>query len=470
MYTFILCLLLLIGSYFIYGKVIERISGVDANNPTPVQRLEDGVDYMPMSRWKAFLVHFLNIAGLGPIFGVIQGALFGPSAFIWITFGTIFIGAVHDFFSGFLSLRNDGLTMPGIISKYLGSTVQKFIAIITVITGVLVATVFAMGSAALIGKLTMTPEFMWVLIIFAYFLIATLFPVDKIIGKVYPIFGGLFLLMVILMTGALILNPGYSIPELTTQGLYFSKEPIFPFLCVTIACGAISGFHASQSPIVARCLKTEDDSKPVFFGAMVLEGITALCWAAITLAFFHVSPQIASSFAAVPSVAVYEMASTLLNPLGVILIIIGVVVCPITSGDTALRSARITVADELGINQEKLISRLKIALPLFIASFALTFVDFNLLWKYFAWAQLIVGISVLLSATVYLMRKKKPYFITLIPSIVCILIAVGYILQAPLGLRLPATTANIVSVIATIIITGIFIKIYRSKDKTDVET
>ncbi len=203
---------------------------------------------------------------------------------------------------------------------------------------------------------------------------------------------------------------------------------------------------------------------------MVLEGITALCWAAITLAFFHVSPQIASSFAAVPSVAVYEMASTLLNPLGVILIIIGVVVCPITSGDTALRSARITVADELGINQEKLISRLKIALPLFIASFALTFVDFNLLWKYFAWAQLIVGISVLLSATVYLMRKKKPYFITLIPSIVCILIAVGYILQAPLGLRLPATTANIVSVIATIIITGIFIKIYRSKDKTDVET
>ncbi len=190
MYTFILCLLLLIGSYFIYGKVIERISGVDANNPTPVQRLEDGVDYMPMSRWKAFLVHFLNIAGLGPIFGVIQGALFGPSAFIWITFGTIFIGAVHDFFSGFLSLRNDGLTMPGIISKYLGSTVQKFIAIITVITGVLVATVFAMGSAALIGKLTMTPEFMWVLIIFAYFLIATLFPVDKIIGKIYPIFGG----------------------------------------------------------------------------------------------------------------------------------------------------------------------------------------------------------------------------------------------------------------------------------------
>ena len=259
MYSFILCFVLLVGSYFIYGKLLERFVGVDENKQTPVWRLEDGVDYMPMSRIKAFLVHFLNIAGLGPIFGVIQGALFGPSAFLWITFGTIFVGAVHDFFSGFLSLRNDGLTMPGIISKYLGTTAQKFIAIVTVVTGVLVGAVFSTGSAALIGNLTNTPVFYWTVIIFVYFLIATLFPVDKIIGRFYPLFGALFLVMVILMTGSLLLNPAYTIPEFTTQGLYLTDKSIFPYLFVTIACGAISGFHASQSPIVARCMKNEND-------------------------------------------------------------------------------------------------------------------------------------------------------------------------------------------------------------------
>ena len=462
MYSFILCVVLLIGSYFVYGKYIEKTVGVDANRQTPVWRLEDGVDYTPMSRIKAFLVHFLNIAGLGPIFGVIQGAVFGPSAFLWITFGTIFIGAVHDFFSGFLSLRDDGLTMPGMISKYLGPTVQKFIAIITVFTGVLVATVFSTGSASLLGSLTSIPVFYWIVIIFVYFLIATLFPVDKIIGRVYPIFGALFLIMVILMIGALILNPGYTIPEFTTQGLYLTDKNIFPYLFVTIACGAISGFHASQSPIVARCMKNENDARPVFFGAMVLEGLTALCWAAIALAFFYGQPDLASVYSANPTVGVYEMATKLLNPIGVALIIIGVVVCPITTGDTALRSSRITVADELHINQEKLVSRLKLAVPLFIVAFALTYVDFQLIWNYFAWAQLIISTAVLLSATVYLIKKEKPYIITLAPAIVCLLITFGYILQAPIGLRLPATIANVASVIATIVVAAIFLKKYRN--------
>lgn len=465
MYSFLICFLLLILSYFIYGKVLEKVVGIDESNQTPVQRLEDGVDYMPMSRIRAFLVHFLNIAGLGPIFGVIQGALFGPSAFLWITLGTIFVGTVHDFFSGFLSLRNDGFTMPNIISKYLGTTVQKFVAIITVITGILVAATFSTGSAALIASLTSTSAFVWTVIIFVYFLVATLFPVDKIIGKVYPIFGGLFLLMVVLMTGSLILNPGYTIPEFTTPGLYLTDKPIFPYLFVTIACGAISGFHASQSPIVARCLENENDARPVFFGAMVLEGITALCWAAITLAFFHAQPQLAASYAATPTIAVHEMASNLLGPIGLVLIIIGVVVCPITTGDTALRSSRITVADELHINQEKLSSRLKIALPLFIVAFALTFVDFTLVWRYFAWAQLIIGVAVLLSGTVYLMKKEKPYIISLAPAILCIFITFGYILQAPEGLRMSSMIANIISIIATIIVTAIFIKRYKSDVK-----
>ena len=461
MYSFLICACALIASYFIYGKAIERISGVDESVETPVHRLEDGVDYIPMPRWKLYLVHFLNIAGLGPIFGAIQGALFGPAAFLWIVLGTIFIGSVHDFFSGFLSLRGDGLTMPEIISKYLGTTVQKMVAFIIVITGILVAATFATGSADLLANLTGVPTFIWLVAIFIYFLIATLFPVDKIIGRVYPIFGALFLLMAILMIGALLMNPAYTIPEFTTQGLYFSDKSIFPYLFVTIACGAISGFHASQSPIVARCMTTEKDARPVFFGAMVLEGITALIWAAIAMAFFHGQPQLAIIYGATPSVGVNQMATALLGPVGLILTIIGVVVCPVTTGDTALRSSRITLADELKINQEKLVSRVKLALPLFIVSFLVTFVDFSLIWRYFAWAQLIIATAVLFAATVYLIQNKRHYIVTLLPAIVCTLITFGYILQAPEGLGLPSVTANVISVIATAVITIIFIRKYK---------
>ena len=461
MYTFIICFVALVASYFVYGKFIERIAGVDETIETPVHRLVDGVDYMPMSKFKAFLVHFLNIAGLGPIFGAIQGALFGPAAFLWIVFGTIFIGSVHDFFSGFMSLRNDGLTMPEIISKFLGGTVQKIVAVLIVITGVLVAATFATGSAELLASLTSVPTLIWLVVIFVYFLIATLFPIDKIIGKVYPIFGALFLVMAILMTGALILNPTYTIPEFTTQGLYLTDKSIFPYLFVTIACGAISGFHASQSPIVARCIQTEKDARPVFFGAMVLEGLTALCWAAIAMAFFHGQPQLAVIYGAAPSVGVNEMAITLLGPIGVILTVIGVVICPITSGDTALRSSRITLADTLHLNQEKLHSRLKLAVPLFVVSFALTFIDFSLIWRYFAWVQLIIATVVLFAASVYLIQRGRHYFVAFIPAIACTLIALGYIMQAPEGLSLPSTIANIISIIATVVIVILFIKKYK---------
>ena len=369
MYSFFICFIVLAVSYFVYGKFIEKISGVDETRQTPAFRLQDGVDYIPMSKIKNFLVHFLNIAGLGPIFGAIQGALFGPVAFIWITLGTIFIGGVHDFFSGFMSMRNDGLTMPGIISKYMGTKIQKVMAVLIVITGILVSTTFAKGAADLLATLTDIPILIWITAIFIYFLIATVFPVDKIIGKIYPIFGALLLIMAVLMTGALILNPAYSIPEFTTQGLYLTDKSIFPYLFVTIACGAISGFHASQSPIVARCIENENDARPVFFGAMVLEGMVALCWAAIAMAFFHGQPQLAAIYGASPSVGVYEMAKTLVGPIGLVLTIIGVVICPITSGDTALRSSRITIADELNLNHEKIASRLKVAVPLFLLYF-----------------------------------------------------------------------------------------------------
>ena len=462
MYSFVICSLALIASYFVYGKFIERITGVDESRETPAYRLQDGVDYMPMPKIKNFLVHFLNIAGLGPIFGAIQGALFGPAAFLWITLGTIFIGSIHDFFSGYMSLRNDGMTMPSIISKYLGTKIQKIMAVLIIMTGILVAATFAKGAAELLSNLTNISIIIWMTIIFIYFLIATVFPIDKIIGKIYPIFGALLLIMIVLMTGALILNPAYTIPEFTTQGVYLTNKSIFPYLFVTIACGAISGFHASQSPIVARCIENEKDARPVFFGSMVLEGLVALCWAAIAMAFFQGQPQLAVIYGAAPSVAVHEMAMTLVGPIGLVLTIIGVVVCPITTGDTSLRSSRITIADELNLNHEKLIPRLKIAVPLFLAAFGLSFIDFGLIWRYFAWAQLIVATIVLYAASAYLIQKEKPYIIALLPAIICTLIAFAYILQAPEGLRLPSMTANIISVIATVIIGIIFIKKFKS--------
>ena len=461
MYSFIICFLILVASYFIYGKIVEKVAGTDETRETPAYRLQDGTDYIPMSKIKNFLVHFLNIAGLGPIFGAIQGALFGPAAFLWIVFGTIFIGCVHDFFSGFMSMREDGLTMPSIVSKYLGSGLRKFVTVLMIITGILVAATFAKGAADLIANLTHIPVIICITVIFIYFLIATIFPVDKIMGKVYPIFGALLLIMAVLMTGGLLLNPSYSIPEFTTQGMYFTDKSIFPYLFVTIACGAISGFHASQSPIIARCIENENDTRPVFFGAMVLEDLVALCWAAIAMAFFHGQPQLAAIYGAAPAVAVNEMATVLVGPVGLILTIIGVVICPITTGDTALRSARITIVDEFNINNEKIISRLKLALPLFLISFGLTFVDFSLIWRYFAWSQLIVATIVLFAASAYLMKKKKQYIIALAPAAVCTLIAVGYILQAPEGLNLPQMISNIIAVIATVIITAVFVKRYK---------
>ena len=421
-----------------------------------------------MNKYKAFLIHFLNIAGLGPIFGAIQGALFGPSAFLWIVLGTIFAGAVHDFFSGYLSVKLDGLSLPGLISEYLGEPIRKLLAILTIITLILLTATFTTGSATLIYSLTNIPILILLIIIFVYLLIASIFPIDKIIGKIYPIFGVLFLVMSILMIGGLLVSNTYVIPEFTTANLYFSKYPIFPFLFITIACGAVSGFHSSQSPIIARCVDNEKDMRFVFYGAMVLEGITALIWAAVTMAFFHGQPQIAALYGANPAIGVKEMSFALLGTLGLTLTIIGVVICPITSADTALRSARIIIGDELKINQSKLISRLKISIPIFIITLALTFVDFALIWRYFAFVQIIVASLVLWAATVYLMRKKKHYIITILPAMFCSLVAIAYILQAPEGLHLSALISNIIAIIGTAIITVAFINYY--KKKKDIES
>lgn len=461
MISFIICLIALILSYFIYGAFLERIVGIDENRLTPAYSLENGIDYVPMNKYKNLLIHFLNIAGLGPIFGAIQGALFGPAAFLWIVLGTIFIGGVHDFFSGVMSVHKDGLSMPEIINEYLGDNVRKAVAVGIVITGILVGAVFATGSADLLSSLTGVDARIILVIVFAYFLIATLLPVDKIIGKIYPIFGIVFLLMAIILISALLMNPHYTIPEFTTSGLYLTTKSIFPYLFVTIACGAISGFHASQSPIVARCMENEKDMRLVFYGAMVVEGILALIWAAIAMAFFHGQPQLAVIYGATPSVAVNEIATILVGPIGLILAIIGVVICPITTGDTALRAARITIADGFKLDQKTLMSRVKIALPLFICSFGLTFIDFSLIWRYMAWAQLFIAVAVLLAATVYLIENKKHFIVTFAPAIVCFVIAIAYILQAPEGFRLDSFVANLISVIITAIFSVYFVLKYK---------
>lgn len=466
MYTFIICIVLLVLGYLFYAKLIERFVAVDGDRTTPAYELEDGIDYVPMDKRKLLLIHFLNIAGLGPIFGAIQGALFGPAAFLWIVFGTIFAGGVHDFFSGFLSLRHNGLSMPGVISKYFGKNIRLILSIVMIISLILLCTSFTMGAADLLGYLTSINPFIWLVIIFVYFLIATLFPIDKIIAKVYPIFGILFVLMSVLILAGVFISPVYNIPELTTKGLYFSKYSIFPFLFVTIACGAISGFHSSQSPIVARCIKNEKEARPIFYGAMVLEGIVALIWAAVTMSFFQYQPQLAVLFGVTPSIAVEQMSYTLLGTLGVVLTVIGVVICPITSGDTALRSARLIVADDFNLDQSKFISRLKIALPIFIVTFALTFVDFSVIWRYFSWTQLVIAILILTTAAVYLIYiKNKYYFLALLPALFCLIVSIAYILQAPIGLGLNGHISNIIAVIVTVVFAVVFLYRYRFSDK-----
>lgn len=338
---------------------------------------------------------------------------------------------------------------------------RLFVAGLTIVTGVLVAAVFASGAANLLTGITHIPLLIWIIIIFIYFIIATLFPVDKIMSKIYPIFGAIFLVMTVLMVLALFLSPSLHIPEFTTQGLYFSKKSIFPFLFITIACGAISGFHSSQSPIVARCVQDEKEMRPIFFGAMIVEGIVALIWAGMAMAFFNFNPQLAVLYGATPSFAVNEMAVFLLGSLGLILTIIGVIICPITTGDTALRSSRITLADELSIDQTKFTSRLKLSLPLFIIAFVLTFVNFDTVWRYFAWLQLIAASILLWAGSVYLIKHDKFHWITTAPAIFAALVSIACILQAPEGLHLNALISNIIAVICTIIITVYFFYKYK---------
>ncbi len=450
MITFLLSILALIAGYFFYSKIIERIFGADPNRTTPAETMADGVDYVPMGWGKIFLIQFLNIAGLGPIFGAIAGAMWGPVAFLWIVLGAIFAGAVHDYFSGMLSIKHGGLSIPEVVGKYLGIGTKQFMRGFTIILMILVGAVFMMGPAKIIDG--MTSGFLgmnsWIWIIFAYYLIATLLPINKLIGKVYPIFG-LALLFMAFGISIMLIFGDFTIPELVPAHFTNMKSnaeafPIFPMLFITIACGAISGFHSTQSPLMARCIKNEKLGRRVFYGAMIAEGVVALIWAAAAMAFFGGIRELNSTMLAHDGNAAWvvnEISNSLLGQIGGILALLGVVAAPITSGDTAFRSARLIAADFMRLKQSKIINRLYISIPLFLIGYLLTLIDFGIVWRYFAWANQTLATIVLWAITVYLLWEKKFYWITLIPAVFMTAVITTYILIAPEGLHLPKSYA-----------------------------
>jgi carbon starvation protein CstA len=445
MITFLAGIVVLILGFVFYSRFIERFAEVDATRTTPAYSMKDGVDYVPMPWWRVFLIQFLNIAGLGPIFGAVAGAMWGPVAFLWIVLGTVFAGAVHDYFSGMLSIKHKGLSITEIVGIYLGKGTKQFMRGFTVILMILVGAVFIMGPAKILAGLTpgwATMTF-WVWVVFGYYVLATMLPIDKIIGRVYPLFGFALLFMAVGLIIALFVK-GYHIPELTPENLRNfhtegDKFPIFPMLFITIACGAISGFHATQSPLMARCVTNEKLGRRIFYGAMVSEGVVALIWAAIGMSFYGGVKElnvVMTEHGGNAAFVVNEISNSLLGKFGGFLALLGVVAAPITSGDTAFRSARLIVADFLKYAQGPIKNRLFVSIPLFAVGLLLTQMDFSVIWRYFAWSNQTLAMIVLWTITVYLVQQRKFYWITLIPAVFMTAVTSTYLLFAPEGFSL----------------------------------
>ena len=450
MISFLLCLAVLIVGYFVYGKIVDNTFGPD-DRETPAVRINDGVDYVVMPQWKLFLVQLLNIAGLGPIFGAMQGALWGPVVFLWITFGTIFAGGVHDYFSGMMSERNDGASIAEITGKYLGPVMQNIMRVFSVVLLIMVGTVFAVGPAGLIVELcsqsgasgVLTSLLFWLIIILAYYFIATFISIDAVIGKIYPIFGICLIIMAIGVIFGIFTNSAYTIPEIWEHfgSMHPSGTPIWSFMFITVACGAISGFHSTQSPLMARCMKSEKQGHFVFYGAMVCEGIIALIWAAAGCSLYEVvggkNTGLAAALAMGQSKAIYDVCSKTMGGVGIALAMIGVVVCPITSGDTAFRSARLTLADWLKIDQDSYANRLKLCIPVLgVGAFlgignALGFINYTVIWRYFSWTNQTLAMIVLWAASMYLFKEKKNYWITAVPATFMSAVSATYFVLAP---------------------------------------
>lgn len=486
MTTFLIAFILLIAGYALYGCWVEKVFGADPKKKTPCYTCQDGVDYVPMPTWKVFLIQFLNIAGTGPIFGAIQGILFGPSAYLWIVLGCIFGGAVHDYMSGMISIRMKGASLPEIVGSQLGKPVKMVNLFLSMVLMILVGAVFVTTPAGLLTNLTQgwgdktTISLIWTAVIFLYYLLATLLPVDKLIGKIYPVFGVALLIMAVGVMYGIFAYDG-QLPEIsdafTNHHPSDKSLPIFPGLCITIACGAVSGFHATQSPMMARCLKNEKLGRPVFYGAMITEGVVALIWAAAAIKFADsLNTNGATPYEKLlnamtdpdtgkmnPAIIVNQICHSWLGSVGAVLAILGVVAAPITSGDTALRSARLILADFLKFKQDKIIKRLMLALPVFLISFILINIDFQILWRYFAWLNQTLAVFTLWAITVFLARKKGwAFLIGLIPALWMTAVCTTYILIAPEGLSLNVQVSDYVGV-AVAVSTLVLFVLQRNK-------
>lgn len=459
MTLFLVSIAVLVVGYFTYGMLIERVFKIDPGRLTPAYAMRDDVDYMPLPTWKVFLIQFLNIAGLGPIFGAIMGVMFGPAAFLWIVLGTIFAGAVHDFISGMMSLRAGGSSLPEIVGGELGTAVKQVMRVFSLLLLILVGAVFVINPADLLAG--MTPDYMsrvvWIGIIFGYYILATVLPIDKVIGNLYPVFGFTLLFMALGLLFVMIFG-WIDIPDGITEGLHSRHNDgvsVFPMMFVSIACGAISGFHATQSPMMARCMKNEKLGRPIFYGAMVAEGLVALVWAAAAIAFTHgydgLNEYIGSG---TPARLVKDISVTWLGPVGGILAIIGVIAAPITTGDTALRSARLIAADFMRFGQRTFVRRLILSLPIFVLAFCVMLIDFKVLWRYFAWCNQTLAVFTLWGATVYLARNMRPYIVTLLPAMFMTAVSVSYIMCAskPEGLGLDTMLAVVTGCMVAVVL------------------
>lgn len=468
MLWFLFCIVMLIAGYYIYGKFVEKVFGVRSDRNTPAYTRPDGVDYVPMNKKKVYLIQLLNIAGLGPIFGPILGALYGPVAMLWIVIGSIFAGAVHDYFSGMLSVRANGASVPTVVGNNLGRYAKHFMNFFAVILLLLVGIVFVLGPAKLLGSMTDINVSLWVGIIFVYYILATIIPIDKVIGVLYPFFGALLIFMSI----GLIVGLGFSDKSFYQQGLDFTTNfhpkdlPLWPLLFITIACGAVSGFHATQSPMMARCMENEKEGRFIFYGAMIGEAVIALIWCSLGLSFYESTDALNATLAqGGPSAVVHEVSTSLLGQVGGVLAILGVVVLPITSGDTAFRSARLIVADFFKLPQKALIMRLLIAIPMFIIGFLISKADFGVIWRYFGWANQTTAMIMLWAAAAYLYKANKLHWICTIPATFMTAVTFTYLFNAEIGFNMGINTAIILGLATTIAIFVAFLIYYRPSGK-----
>ena len=475
MITFLLSLVALVLGYLLYGKFVERVFGPD-DRQTPAVAKADGVDFLVLPSWKVFMIQFLNIAGTGPIFGAIMGAKFGPAAYLWIVFGCIFAGATHDYLSGMLSMRNGGAGQPELVGRYLGLPTKKVMLVFSVFLLMMVGAVFVYSPALILGKICgsdLSWVYIWCGIIFVYYIIATMLPIDKIIGKIYPLFAISMLFMAVALMGVLFVK-WPSLPELYDgiSGEGFTT-PIFPALFITIACGAISGFHATQTPLMARCVKSEKMGRPMFYGAMITEGLVALIWATVSMYFFYggAAEELGKPLTLQAPEVVTAVSEGWLGTFGGLLAMLGVVAAPITSGDTALRSARLIIAEFIHLEQKTIMKRIWICIPLFGVTFLLLFYNienpdgFNVIWSYFGWANQTLAVFTLWAITVYLVREKKTFWITLLPSIFMTVVCSSFLMISKNAFGFDMSVGYTVGAIALLVSVAWFCIWYRKQMK-----